>query len=173
MRPTRLIPLLFALAACTKGNAPANDSSSVSAGTDSMSAASSTASDDAARDAIGKVRTAWQEAANRNDPAAVAAMYTDDATFVGTESPLASGRQEIQSAFAKTFPIAKIESIDSKELVVNGDMAYDYGTFRQQVTPPNAKAMTINGYYLVITHRQSDGSWKISHHVSTTPPAKP
>jgi len=173
MRPTRLIPLLIALAACAKGNGPANDSSSVSTGTDSMSAASSTASDATARDAIGKIRMVWQEAVNRNDPAAVAAMYTDDATFVGTEWPPANGRQEIQAALSKAFPISKFESIDSKDLVVNGDMAYDFGTYRQQVTPPKAKAMTINGYYLVINRRQSDGSWKISRHVSTTPPAKP
>jgi len=173
MRPIHIIPLVFALAACSKSDAPAYDSARAGTGTDSMSAASSTANNDDARDAIGKLRSAWQEAANRNDPAAVAAMYTDDATFVGTEAPLASGRQEIQSAFAKTFPIAKLESIDSKDFVVSGDMAYDYGTFRQQVTPPNAKAMTINGYYLVINRRQSDGSWKISRHIATTPPAKP
>ena len=172
MRPTRFIPLLFALAACTKSSTPAADTATAGTGTDTMSAATSPASDAAARDALGKVRAAWQEGANRNDPAAVAAMYTDDATFVGTESPLASGRQEIQAALAKSFPISKIESIDSKDLVVSGDMAYDYGTFRQTVTPPNAKAMTVNGYYLVICRRQSDGSWKISRHVSTTPPAK-
>ena len=100
-------------------------------------------------------------------------IQLDDATFVGTESPLAEGRSAIPSAFAQSFPVSNIESIDSKELVVSGDVAYDYGTFRQVVTMPNAKPQTINGHYLVTLKRQGDGTWKITRHVSTTPPAKP
>jgi uncharacterized protein (TIGR02246 family) len=164
MRFGNLLVLSLVVAACSKTNTTTGDTSGASA------TAMAPADDDAAKDAVGKIRSGWQEAANRKDSAAVAAYYTDDATFVGTEAPLAEGRPAIQSALGKMFPISKIESIDSKELVVSGDVAYDYGTFRQQVTPPNAKPQTINGYYIVTLKRQSDGSWKIARHVSTTPP---
>ena len=167
MRFGGLLVLVFTVAACSKADTPAADTSGATA------TATAPANDDAARDAIGKIRSDWQAAANRKDSAAVAAYYADDATFVGTESPLAEGRSAIQSAFAQSFPVSNIESIDSKELVVSGDVAYDYGTFRQVVTMPNAKPQTINGHYLVTLKRQGDGTWKITRHVSTTPPAKP
>lgn len=172
MRPTRLIPLLLALAACTKANPPASDTSVAAAGKDTTSAASPKQSEAEARDAIAKVRSAWKDAADRKDAASVAALYTDDATFVGTESPIATGRQGIEAALAKSFPVIKSTTIDSKELTVSGDIAYDYGSFTQEVTPPNAKPQTINGYYLVVVRRQPDGNWKIARHVSTTPPTK-
>jgi len=101
----------------------------------------------------------------------VAALYADDATFVGTETPLATGKAEIQKSLAQSLPISKLESIDSKETVVNGDVAYDYGTYKQEVTPPGGKTQTVSGYYLVALKKGSDGVWKIVRHVSTTPPA--
>jgi ketosteroid isomerase-like protein len=67
--------------------------------------------------------------------------------------------------------MAKINSIDSKQLVVMGNDAYDYGTFSQTVTMPNGKTADQSGYYLVTLHKGSDGAWKITHHVSTNPPA--
>lgn len=167
MRVSGLFFLVFAVAACSKADTSTSDTSGATA------TAMAPASDDAARDAIGKIRSAWQEAANRKDSAAVAAYYADDATFVGTESPMVEGKAAIQGDFAKTFPVSNFESIDSKELVVSGDVAYDYGTYKQVVTMPNRPPQTINGYYLVTLKRQGDGSWKITRHVSTTPPAKP
>jgi uncharacterized protein (TIGR02246 family) len=164
MRVGGLLFVLLATTACSKNDASTSDTSGATA------TAMAPANDDAAKDAIGKLRSSWMDAANRKDSATVAGYYTDDATFVGTEAPLAEGRAAIQSAFAKSFPVSKLDNIDSKELVVSGDVAYDYGTFKQEVTMPGGKTQTINGYFLVTLKRQADGSWKIVRHVSTTPP---
>lgn len=167
MRVGGLLILVFAVTACSKTDTPAADTSGATA------TATAPANDDAVKDAIGKIRSDWMAAANRKDSGAVAAYYADDATLVGTETPFAEGRSAIQSAFANSFPVSRVESIDSKELVVSGDVAYDYGTFRQLVSMPNAQPQTINGHYLVTLKRQGDGTWKITRHVSTTPPARP
>lgn len=168
--PLRLLPL-FVLAACSTSKPAASDSAVAAADT---GMATANANDEgAAKDAIGKVRASWQENANKKDAATVASYYSDDASFVGTESPVANGRDAIQKNLAQSFAVSNIESIDSKELVVGGDVAYDYGTFRQRVTPPKGPATTVNGYYLVTLRRQPDGSWKITRHVSTTPPVTP
>lgn len=171
MRSCCLIPLLLIAAACNKTNAPAADTTNATARTDSTAPANMAAANDAAKSDIGKTRDAWKAAADRKDAASVAALYTDDATFVGTETPLATGKAEIQKSLAESLPISKLESIDSKETVVNGDVAYDYGTYRQEVTPPGGKTQTVSGYYLVALKKGSDGVWKIVRHVSTTPPA--
>jgi uncharacterized protein (TIGR02246 family) len=125
----------------------------------------------AGRAAIEKVRDAWIAAERKDDAVAVAALYADDAVFVGTETPAAHGKAAIQAAFAKSFPISRLIHLDSKELVANEKVGYDFGEFTQEVTPPNAKPMTIHGQYLVALARQPDGSWKITKHVATTPPA--
>jgi uncharacterized protein (TIGR02246 family) len=171
MRSWRLIPLLLIAAACNKGNTPAADTTNSTARMDSTAPGNMAAANDSAKDAIGKTREAWKAAADRKDAASVAALYTDDATFVGTETPLATGKAEIQKSLAQSLPISKLVSIDSKEVVVNGDVGYDYGTYKQEVTPPGGKTQTVSGYYLVALKKGSDGVWKIARHVATTPPA--
>lgn len=148
---------LFALFACAEQPAP--DKS------DTAGAAAAASAD------IAATRAAWLAAAARDDAAAVAAMYTDDAIFVATEAPAARGRAAIQQALAESFPISTIDTVDSKEVVVSGDVAYDYGEYQQTVTPQNGTPQTIRGHYVVTLRRQADGSWKLSRHVSTTPPA--
>jgi len=69
--------------------------------------------------------------------------------------------------------VASNTNIDAKETVVSGDVAYDYGTYTQTITPPKGKPMQVNGRYLVTFRKQPDGSWKISHHMSNEQPAKP
>ena len=165
MRKQVLIISAIALAACSKEAPKANDTTSATA------AAQPTDNSASDRAGIVKVRDAWLAAEKENDAAGVAALYTDDAVFVGTETPPAHGRAAIEETFAKSFPISSVTSLDSKELVANDKVGYDFGEFTQEVTPPNAKPMTIHGQYLVALARQPDGSWKITKHVATTPPA--
>lgn len=156
-----LLPLVIAAIACQPADSEPG-----------MATDTATADDPAAaRAQIEQVRDTWGAAADRDDAAAVAALYAQDAIFVGTETREVRGRSAIQETWAEQFPISNVTRIDSKDLTVSGDVAYDYGEFTQQVTPPNAPAQTINGHYLVILRRQGDGSWKIVRHVSTTPPA--
>ncbi|HXV15896.1 MAG TPA: SgcJ/EcaC family oxidoreductase, partial [Gemmatimonadaceae bacterium] len=130
------------------------------------------ADDNAAKDAVAKVRSAWKDGADKKDSAGVAALYTDDAVLEGTDIMPAHGKAEIQTRLGQMFAGSSVGSIDSKQTVVSGDVAYDYGSFHQTVTPPNAKATTVDGDYLVTLAKQSDGSWKISHHMSNVQPPK-
>lgn len=164
MRKVNWAVAAIVLGGCAKSSAPAADTS---AGSTAMAPAADTA---IATAAVAKLRNAWADAANRKDAATVAAMYSDNAVFVSSDQPVASGRAAIQAAFAKTFPISSDLKISSEKTEASGDLAYDYGTYTQRVTPPKGKAMEIGGNYLVVLRKQSDGSWKIVRHVGTTPP---
>jgi len=153
------------LAACSKEGAKTSDT------TRGVAATQVADSGAAGRAAIEKVRDAWIAGEKKDDAAGVAALYTDDAVFVGTETPAAHGRAAIQATLAKQFPVTSLTSLDSKELVANSKVGYDFGEFTQEVTRPNAKPMTVHGQYLVAFARQTDGSWKITKQVATTPPA--
>lgn len=164
-----VLPLVFAAFACTPAEDTAVTADTAAPG-DTVAARPDPA---AARAGIERIRDNWRSAAERDDAGAVAALYADDAIFVGTETAEVRGRAAIQEMFGQQFPMSTVSRIESRDLTVSGDMAYDYGEFTQQITPPNAPGQTINGHYLVVLRRQNDGSWKIVRHVSTTPAATP
>ena len=166
-----LFCLLAVATACTANKSSSADSAKA-AGSDSAAAVAAN-DEGAGRDAIGKIRSEWQAAADRKDSTAVAAFYTDDAVLATSGAPVATGKTEIQKTLGRMVNLTKFGKIESKELVVSGDNAYDYGTFSDEVTPLNGKTTKEDGYYIVTLHKQSDGSWKITHHVSTTPPKAP
>ena len=165
MRKRALIISAVVLAACGKEAPKSSDTTSVVATTKPADSGA------AGRAAIMKVRDAWIAGEKKDDAAGVAALYTDDAVFVGTQTPAAHGKAVIQATLAKQFPVTSITSLDSKELVANDKVGYDFGEFTQEVTPPNARPTTVRGQYLVALARQADGSWKITKHVATTPAA--
>ena len=168
MRSRLSLALVFAVAACTTNSSKSADSTKT-AGADSTGATIA-ANDDAARDAIGKIRSGWKEAAEKKDSAAVAAYYEDDAVMATSEAPVVTGKEAIQKALGRMVSLTKLNSIDSKQLVVMGDNAYDFGTFSETSPDATGKTVTRDGYYVVTLHKQADGTWKINHHVATTPP---
>lgn len=164
-----LLSLLLAAAACSMGNKTPADST-MAAG-DSVKSAMP-ADDNAAKDAIGQIRSSWKDMSDKKDSAGAAALYSDDAVLAGTDIPTATGRAEIQTRLGQMFSAGSVGSIDSKETMVSGDVAYDYGTFHQTITPPKGKPIEVNGTYLVTLHKQADGSWKMTHHMSNVQPPK-
>ena len=167
MRKNLLLFYLLAAAACTTDKTPS---------TDTTKAADTTAKandDNSAKDAVDKLRSGWKDAADKKDSTTVASMYTDDALLVTSEAPLAEGKDAILKTLGRLVNLTKINSIDSKHMAVMGDEAYDFGTFDEDVTMPGGKTEKHQGYYVVTLHKQSDGSWKITRHLSTVPLAKP
>ena len=172
MRKTfSLLSLLLIATACNAGAKAAGDSTAAASADTAKTAMH--ADDNASKDAIAKIRTTWKDLADKKDSAGVAALYADDAILVGDGIPYANGRSEIQTRLGQMFAASSIESIDSKETDVGGNIAFDYGTFTQTVTPPKGKPMTVNGYYIVTLKKGADGTWKMYRHLSTATPAKP
>lgn len=163
MRIMTLALTAIAIAGCAKtGSTPAD--------TTAASGTAASASNEDVTASIAKLRDAWVDAAKKKDAAAVASMYTDDAVLVGADAPLTTGRAAIQEAWSKFFPILTDLTVTSEKTESSGDLAYDYGSFTQHLSPPNAKPLETAGYYLVVFKKQSDGSWKIARHLSTIPP---
>lgn len=159
-----LLCLLAGIAACTTTSSSA-DSAKVA---DTNAGVSSEAQ---SRSDIEKIRSGWKDAASNKDSTAVANYYADDAVMAVSEAPVAEGKAAIEKTLGRMVNATKINSIDSKQLVVSGDEAYDYGTYSQTVMMPNGKTADQSGYYVVTLHKGSDGVWKITHHVGVSPPA--
>jgi uncharacterized protein (TIGR02246 family) len=125
--------------------------------------------------AIAAMRQGYQTAFNAGDAAGVAAYLTADAYDMENGIPTMVGNSAVQEGLTANFQQnnAQIE-ITSQKTDVDGDIAYDRGTYRITMTPKaGGAAMTEEGRYLVVAKRQADGSWKLVELMGNvaTPPA--
>ena len=114
------------------------------------------------RSAIEKVIAAFEKAANAKDAAAIANMYTEDATLLAPGSPPIKGRKNIQQ-FWQGFLNAGASDAKLKveEVVSLGDTAYEIGGFEADMPNPQGGTARSQGKYVVIWKRQPDGGVKL------------
>ena len=125
-------------------------------------AAAPAGGDDAA---IAKIRTAYQNAIMGQDAAGLAKLYAADGTELPPNAPAATGRAAIEKYhkdFAQQFMIHGI-TITSQKTHVAGDIAYDVGTYKQQLMPMKGGAVADDhGKYIVLMKKEG-GTWMITH----------
>ena len=142
--------LAAGLTACNQAPAPA--------------ASASTSNHDADVQAIRDTETRWNQDFASKDPAKIASYYTDDAVFMGTGMPAASGRDAIQKIDADLVkdPALSLHFQSSKiDVASSGDLAYSRGTYTMTMTnPATKKPMDDHGSYVTDYKKQPDGSWK-------------
>jgi uncharacterized protein (TIGR02246 family) len=101
---------------------------------------------------------------NAKDPAAIAALFTENGEITGPDgSPGASGRAEIQASYAETLaaddaPSIAIE-VDSVRLV-GKDLAIEDGTFH--LTPPGDDSPAKSTAYTAVLQKDGSGAWRIA-----------
>lgn len=105
---------------------------------------------------------AFSEAYRVGDPAAVAALYADDAFYLAPGGEIDRGNVARHFGFLSSFepgrgPVIEFEIVDRE---VSGDLAYDIGyyTFRQADGAPESAG---RGKFIVIWKRGEDGAWRI------------
>ena len=110
------------------------------------------------------------------DWAAVAAMYTTDASFMPPNESLVKGREAIQT-WMTGFPPVSAFTLEPLEVEGVGDLSYVRGTYSMSFTPPGAPGpIQDHGKYIVVNRKQPDGSWIITNDIFNsdvpTTPAK-
>jgi uncharacterized protein (TIGR02246 family) len=123
----------------------------------------------AATAAIGALRDQFVSSFNSNDPAALAALYTEDAVLMPNHEPDVDGRDAIQSWYEARFKEASAKiAIAPEETQVAGDWAYDRGSATVSVTPKAGGApMEDSGKYIVILKRVA-GVWKVHRDIDNS-----
>ena len=103
----------------------------------------------------------WVDTFNRGDAAALASLYTEEATLLEPNSPLVVGRENIQAIFQGFFDTSAMElQLTLIELSVNGDMAHVVGKYALTIMPEEGDAISDNGKYVELWKREN-GSWKM------------
>ncbi len=134
-----LAPLVVSLTACQAGGGALSD---------------------ADREGIRTASAAWEEHAGMNHWGIVAALYTDDATFLPPNTTAVTGRAAVEEALG-SFPPVTLIDLRIRDLDGHGDVAYARGTYEMTMdvagTPVDDR-----GKYIEIWRRQDDGTWQIA-----------
>lgn len=92
-------------------------------------------------------------------------LYADDIYSLPSYEPMIVGKEALMASYAKmkesgvTFNSV---NFDQKEIVVNGNWAYEIGTYEMSMNIPGMEeGMSDNGKYLTIW-KNTDNGWKIA-----------
>jgi uncharacterized protein (TIGR02246 family) len=112
---------------------------------------------------IRALRIKFDEAFNRNDAAAVAALYAEDGVWVSLKNGAFHGRQAIEKAYAKNefgpwHPSNLVGRVD--RVIALGNDVRAYGTWSETWRDTNGGPINGEGYFLWVNVREGN-TWKI------------
>jgi len=112
---------------------------------------------------IRALRIKFDEAFNRNDAAAVAALYAEDGVWVSLKNGAFHGRQAIEKAYAKYefgpwHPSNLVGRVD--RVIAVGNDVRAYGTWSETYRGTNGGPIDDEGHFLWVNVREGN-TWKI------------
>ena len=116
-----------------------------------------------AREAIGVIYAAMEDAFYKGDAELIAQAYADDAEWYVPESPVIQGRPAIARAWkANAGSAGNRLRIEVAEVEQSGNRAHEVGRFT--ISAPDG-AVLAAGKHVVIWARQPDGEWKTRRYI--------
>jgi uncharacterized protein (TIGR02246 family) len=112
------------------------------------------------RATIDSLHIAFAAAAVASDFTKVASMYTDDASVLPPNAPIASGRIAIKNVLSQFPPLGEMKLITT-EAHGTADMAAVRGTYMLLFAPPGQLAFSDTGKFVELWRKQADGNWLI------------
>ena len=115
--------------------------------------------------AIAKLRNAFQTAVLGQDAAGIAKLYSSDGAELPPNAPAVVGRAAVEKYhkdFAQQFMMHGM-TLTPLKTQVSGDIAYEVGTYKQQLMPMKGGAvMDDHGKYVVLLKKEG-GNWLVTH----------
>lgn len=128
----------------------------------------------AAREFIEAANAEFVQHFNQGHGDVVAATYTEDGVLMIVGAPVARGRQAIAAMVSGLAPMQPQLTITAQEVVANGPMAVERGTYSLTLTPPGAPGpVTESGTFVVYWRRMGDHwmrAWDIATSDKPLPP---
>jgi ketosteroid isomerase-like protein len=150
-----------ALAACSSGSTPRHDRTADEA-------------------EIHKLLDSIAGSFKTGDMEQVLAIYADDVLVLGIDQPDVAGKEAWGKVLAEQPKDVTIDvRMDTKELEIAGDLAYERGTYTAKISSKATGALlqTVTNRHIHIFKRQPDGHWKawrlMENATSPTRPSTP
>lgn len=121
-------------------------------------------------DAAGEIRQLidkYVAASEKGDLPAVLSVMTDDVVFLPPNDTPKVGKEDVRRWMAPSQNQYAIkDNMQTRELRVAGDIAYEWGVFQESFTPKDpasgAKPISLDGKFVRIYQRLPDGSWRMA-----------
>lgn len=110
---------------------------------------------------------------NRGDMAALAALYTEDATLMPPDSGIVTGRQEIQRFWQGVQDAGfRRAAFHTQQVEASGDLAAEVATAELFAESGDGAASTLPVKYVVVWRRGTDGQWRMAVDIWNSRPAE-
>jgi uncharacterized protein (TIGR02246 family) len=108
------------------------------------------------------VNRAFEEAARKGDLDGMASLYTPDAIAIPPDAPMSKGRENIRKLLGSVISEMGLKSLklETLELEVSGDMAFEVGEATLGLEPKGGKAATAVVKYVVVW-KKVGGEWRL------------
>lgn len=112
--------------------------------------------------AIRNLDAQWAKTAAANDLDGTVSYYSDDATVLPPNAPLAQDKQAIRAVWAGMLGLGDSVSWHPTKVEVSrsGDLAYVMGAYQMTSTDAAGKPAADRGKFVEIWKKQADGGWK-------------
>jgi uncharacterized protein (TIGR02246 family) len=119
----------------------------------------------------------WAKSAAAKDLDATVGYYSDDASLLAPNSPIANDKQSIRESWnALLGPDTSLTWQATKvEVARSSDLAYVVGTYQLMTNDPKGSVAADRGKFVEIWKKQADGGWKAAVDIfnSDLPAQKP
>ncbi len=100
-------------------------------------------------------------AAKEKNVEGVLGYYTDDASLLPPDAPIASGKEAIRAIWTQLLANPDVSWQTTRvEVSRAGDLAYATGTYEITVDASEDNPVSEIGKWVVVLKKQSDGTWK-------------
>ena len=124
--------------------------------------------------AITKTGAEFSQRYMRGDNQGMANLYTDDGIIFPPGRPIIRGRAAIAEYWKLQPGVTVVDhKTTADSIIIRGDIAYDYGTFRSQNARDGQTSNPGFGKYVIVWRRQSDGRWLMHLDIWNGSPATP
>jgi uncharacterized protein (TIGR02246 family) len=125
--------------------------------------------------AIRDLDAQWSKAAAARDVDGTVSYYSDDASLLVPNAPIASDRQSIRASWASLLgPDTSLSWQATKvEVARSSDLAYLVGTYQLTTKDAQGKPVSDNGKFVEVWKKQADNKWNLPVVQPRPPAAKP
>jgi len=114
------------------------------------------------RKAIEDGNAKFGEAVRQGDGAAIAALYTEDATLLPPDSEMIKGKTGIEAFWKGGLQMGIKDAVLTTEGVfASGDFAYEIGRYALKIQPEGTEPTGQKGKYVVVWKKTPEGVWKL------------
>ena len=112
--------------------------------------------------AIRDLDAKWSKTAAANDLEGTVSYYSDDASLLPPNAPIATGKQAIRAVWASLLgpDVAVSWQVSKVEVSRSGDLAYVMGVYMLTLKDSQGKPVTDHGKLVEVWKKQADGKWK-------------